>query len=184
MMDRLPLLINPIRLADRRDSLVGQMDLSKLDRLADLLATNQGQIDIKLDLGIDKPAIRFMRGRIQADLKLVCQRCLQTMDHRLDTKVLLGIVRNSEQAENLPKRYDPLIVEDDEISFQDIIEDEMILAMPATPVHANDTCKSHVDLDSISMSASESNNDEEDASKRATKQENPFAILETLKQKR
>jgi len=177
MMDPLPQYIDPIRLAIKFKRLSGQMSLGEMERLTSLLASTQGQVDIDLELGIDRSKIRNIRGRIRANVTLVCQRCLQTMDYMIDSKVMLGIIIEREQADQLPAKYEPLLIESDKVSLKDIIEDEMILAIPSTPHHdlSNDkeVCESTIKYFHNDSKGSVDGN----------KRENPFAVLADLKRK-
>lgn len=181
MMDAMPQYIDPIRLANRSERLLGQMCLHDMQRLSSMMASTKGHVDVELELSVDHFKIRNIRGLIRANIKLVCQRCLQTMDYVVDLKVMLGIIKKREQADQLPTKYEPLLVETDEISLLDIIEDEIILAMPNTPLHDltkdKKVCESaakHFRLYSSNMGNNNKNNE-------GNKRENPFAILAQMK---
>jgi len=178
MMDRLPQLIDPIRLTSRSERLSGQIAPADLSRLLPMLASPQGRIEVELEFGVDIARIRTIQGKVSAQLKLKCQRCLETMDSLIDFNIKLGIIKAREQADRLPAQYEPLLVETEEISLQDIIEDELILAMPGAPVHDiekdNDICKrdtKYLKDDSVVESVAEH------------KRKNPFAVLAELKEK-
>ncbi len=183
MMDAMPQYIDPVRLANRSERLSGQMSLDDMARLSSLLASTQGQVDIALELSVDHSKIRNIRGQIHANIKLVCQRCLQTMDYVVDSKVMLGIIRKREQADQLPTIYEPLLVETDEVSLLDIIEDEIILAMPNTPLHdltkEKEVCENAAKHFGINSNNNSNNKDGEGEDK----QENPFAVLAQIKLK-
>lgn len=172
MKDRLPELIAPLKLAAKGDQIEGQISLSRFGRLVPMLESSEGQVQYKLDFTVDNNGNRTIRGRIQADVSLLCQRCLKSMAASINTKVLLGIATSKEQAESLPARYEPLVLESEEISLLDIIEDEMILAMPATPMHDLSACESDETYEKYVS-----------REKTGEKRENPFAVLAGLKTK-
>lgn len=171
MMGRLPDIIDPIRLAKRGEYLVGQMDMRDMDRLQSMLVSGQGMLDVQLAFDVDDAGIRNICGQIQTDVTVTCQRCLKPMDYVLEAEVMLGIIKHRDQADKLSDCYEPLLIETDEISLRDIVEDELILAMPATPMHDEDDCQS---IDAYKK------HDTDTADKAERK--NPFAVLENLKQ--
>lgn len=186
MKDRLPEFIDPIRLAGKGERLQGQVSLDNMDRLKTMLASDygqkeHGQIEYQLDFGIDRSGNKNIRGKITAQVEVTCQRCLKTMAYQVDTRVMLGIVLSKQQADQLPDKYEPLVLDSalapgqttQEVSLTDIIEDEMILAMPATPMHAPGECDSGALVEKYVAR-------EEPGEQ---KRENPFAVLETLKNK-
>ena len=173
MMGRLPDFIDPIRLAKRGEYLVGQMDLRGMDRLLSMLVSEQGMLDVQLAFDIDNAGIRNIRGLIQTDVTVTCQRCLKPMDYVLEADVMLGIIKHRDQAEKLPDCYEPLLIETDEVSLRGIVEDELILAMPATPMHDEAECQ----CQSIDAYKKHDTDTADNAERK-----NPFAILADLKQ--
>ena len=190
MKDQLPKTIDPIRLAAKNKQLAGQITLGRLGRIKSMLVeANAGASDEKsvddnsdvivkfqLDFGVDRLGIRNIRGRITAQLNLVCQRCLTRMPFELEARVMLGSVLNQAQSDQLPAKYDPLLLETEEVSLLDIIEDEMILAIPVTPMHDAASCESDVAYKQYVVEATVEQSSE-------VKRENPFAVLATLKSK-
>jgi len=183
MMGRLPEFIDPIRLAKKGKSLTGQMDFGGMDRLLSMLVSTQGVLDINLTLGVDDAGIRFVRGNLRANVTLSCPRCLDPMDYQIESEVMLGIIKVREQAEKLPRCYEPLLVEMDEISLRDIVEDELILAIPTTLMHDYKECQSITnDADIIANSSKKQKQKQKQDAQDKPVRENPFAILADLKQ--
>lgn len=169
---RLPERIDPIRLAEGRRRLRGALELSALSRLRPYLADERGQVDVEIAGGIDEDGTRFLRGRLTTTLTLVCQRCLESFKLPIESEFLLGVVTHETFAETLPEPYEPLVVGDEPISLKEIVEDELILALPIVPKHPDGECPGDRE---------ERGRDEEPA---AGQRENPFAALEKLKTNR
>ncbi|NOQ35342.1 MAG: metal-binding protein [Methylococcaceae bacterium] len=170
MLDRLPDFIDPLAFADRQRQLVGEIALNKLARLADLLSDDKGVISVDLSFSKDG-RLAIIQGRIKADLKVECQSCLETMDWPLDLDINLAAVKSLEIADKLAGVYEPLILEEQRISFNELIEDELLLALPDFPRHQQNCMKSQA-------SASKSQADDEAAQ---SSPNNPFSILAQLK---
>lgn len=74
----------------------------------------------------------------------------------------------------LPTRYEPLLVEED-ANLRDIVEEELLLALPPFPLHEND-CKTAEQLAALVRPEEVGSDMSDDAQK-----QNPFGVLEQLK---
>jgi len=134
MLARLPEFIDPLHLADKRGELKGQIPVSSLDRLADLLFSDTGAVTVDLFFGREGRLAKI-EGEIEADLELKCQNCLQAVQWPAKSSIKLGIVTSIDQADRLPEDYDPLLVEEGKTLLKNIIEDELLLILPTFPKH-------------------------------------------------
>ena len=140
MSSRLPEYIDPLRLAEARAVLQGQFAIAGMRRLASALHSTQGVVDVDLEFGIDEARTPYVKGVMRAGLEVVCQRCLGPMVLPVEVELALGIVTSAQEVERLPGNYDPLLVEAEPVSLADVIEDELILALPVAPVHPEQQC--------------------------------------------
>ncbi len=170
MLSRLPEYIDPLHLADKRGELKGQIPVSDLDRLSDLLMADTGSVTVMLFFGRDG-RLPKIEGEIEAELNLCCQNCLQTVVWPVKHTVKLGIVKTIEQANRLPDDFEPLLVEKDTVCLKEIIEDELLLTLPTYPKHQHNCLALHTDI---------TNTDTKAATGQSHKK-NPFSILANLK---
>ena len=134
----LPDKINPWQLAADQGRLTGDLALAELPRLAALLDQTNGVVNITLTAGIDGQGLRFIAGRLQATVELTCQRCLGPLQLPLDVVVQLGLVQTEVEADRLPDDYEPLVASPDCVmTIADLVEDELLLALPQIPRHAD-----------------------------------------------
>ena len=96
------------------------------------------------------------------------------MSFPIDSTVQLAIIESQEEAELLPSEYEPLVIGHEPLYLQDLIEDELLLALPIVPMHPKDQCPA---------GEQEYQADEPDEQEEAAK-DNPFAALADLKLKR
>lgn len=171
MLDKLPHLIDPISFADRQRVLKGQIPLTKLSRLADLLLDNIGHLEVDLSFSKDG-RLSVVRGRLRGELIVECRTCLQAVTLPLDVKVNLAVVKTIEQAERLSGEYEPLMVEDEKILLHEMIEDEVLLILPDFPRHTQE-CQPYKHSTHTLKSAP--NNYQH------SKSDNPFSVLSQLK---
>ena len=143
----------------------GQIEVEKLSRLSELLASDSGEIALEFEFENSDFGVPMISGGIQTCLQVECQRCLQAMETDLafDFKLLVDADDDVIQESSLDTVYS----EDGDIDIFEVAEDEIILALPLVSVHENDTCNAH-------WQASD-NSQEPDA------RENPFLVLKDLK---
>ncbi|MGZ5008964.1 MAG: YceD family protein [Methylobacter sp.] len=170
MLARLPEYIDPLHLADKRGELKGEIPVSSLDRLADILSSDTGTVAVELFFGREGRLAK-VEGQIETVLELECQNCLQAVQWPVKSAVKLGIVTSLDQADRLPEDYEPLLVDEEKILLKNIIEDELLLILPTFPKHQHNCLGQKTD-DSKLVSLQ----DEQHSSK-----ENPFSILAKLK---
>lgn len=179
---RLPEFIEPLRLAEKNSLLEGRVSLAKMKRIAPSLSDNKGELAVKLQFGIDDGRQANIRGRVCGDIHLICQRCMQPMTYTVDSKVSLAIVQNEAQADDLPGYYEPLVADEEgNVSLTELVEDELILALPAVVMHdikecpAGDRFAPKREPQPTGVSGAEQGRDPE--------RPNPFAVLQQLKKK-
>jgi uncharacterized protein len=171
MHQQLPKEIDPFRLANNGLRLEGELELSKMARLSAAIVDNHGIVDVELQFDIDQTGTPFMVGHIKTELPLVCERCMQTMQHQVDTDLSFGLIRHERQAEQLPEQYEPWLIDSDApVELSSIVEDELLLAIPIVPKHE------HACLPEEMWQSGEDIGEEE-------KPESPFAVLSALKKK-
>ncbi len=123
-----------------RRSFDGRLPLAAMARLRDLLTDDQGEVRFSLDFGQDAFQMPFVELRIDAELPLTCQRSLQRFLLPVAMVQRLGLIRESSETIEadeaaLPQGYEALPVADDgELRPADLVEDELILAVPLIPV--------------------------------------------------
>ena len=170
--ERLPLQIDPFRLAEARRVLEGQVALRHMKRLASALSNSEGEIEISLEFGIDNMGVPFVTGPIQVNLSLICQRCLEEMNLPVETELALGFVRSSVEAEAMIGPYEPYIVESVPMDLMDLIEDEILLSLPQIPMHPFEECPARELYEQVAQ---------QDEQENEASHENPFHVLAGLK---
>lgn len=149
----LPGNIDPWRLAAESGRLEGVLALAALPRLAAVLNRADGAVMVALAAGIDPGGVRFIAGSLQTQVELVCQRCLGLLSWPLDVEVSLGLVHSEAEADCLPEKYEPLLVPEGVLRVADLVEDELLLALPQIPRHADASdCETRDDQPSASES--------------------------------
>ena len=140
MSRHVPDFINPIRAAEGGYAIAGSLAFARMKRLLEIAGNSQGAAEVMLSFAIDGQGIPNVRGQISAELELTCQRCLESMRMPIAVKICLGIVGSEDDAKRLPERYDPLMVHGEQLPIAEMVEDEILLALPAIPRHDQAGC--------------------------------------------
>ncbi len=163
-----------IKYADQQKRLTGRICCSDLPRLSEMLAESSTGavpfVDVDLQFDRDDQNLRIVRGRVVCDVELICQRCLKNVVTNLDVSFVLAGVFSDEQAANLPRDYEPVLLDNGLVCVSDMIEEELILALPMFAYHSNADCNEGISVaDAVAP--------ERDL----TKPESPFVVLSGFK---
>lgn len=163
-----PEMLDAWRLVAARRGVEGRLPLSSLTRLSDSLADSEGEVDFALDFDTDALKIPYVELRIDAELPLLCQRSLQRFLFPVRIVQRLGLIREEADEAALPEGYEPLLMpEDGMLRTTELVEDELILAVPVIPV----------------MPGTEAMERDWPAEAGEVERANPFAALSALKNK-
>lgn len=165
----LPSHIEPFKWADRGAEVDVTVPLKPFTRLLEGALSDQGNVTVRCDFARDAQGVAYISGQAQTSVSMTCQRCLEPVQVDLDVDFRLLLVSDEARAENLPEDEDFLIVGEETIALQDIVEDELILALPLVAAH--DDCDSYSYVQEVPEA--------EEAP--APKKENPFQVLAGLK---
>lgn len=124
--------------------LEGSVKVSKLDRVAQVLANDGGSVDYCLRFGFADEGFACIKGDLQATVSVLCQRCLEPMECKLASGFALAVVANDERARQLPKRFEPLVLEDEWVDTVAVLEEELLLCLPIVSYHPQEQCSQTV----------------------------------------
>src|SRR6185295_3435966 len=91
--------------------------------------------------------VRFSRhmGHAVADLEVkaapevVCQRCMQSMRWPVNVKSRIALVSDYDAADRVPDGMEVFLVEADSVSVRDLVDEEVMLALPHVPRHDDES---------------------------------------------
>lgn len=168
MSATLPAVLDAWRMVTARRMFEGALPLSGMLRLASALADTAGDCRYEVVFGRDSLDLPFVEIRADAELPLQCQRTLERFLHPVALVQRLGLITDEAQEAGLPEGMEPLLLPaDGELRPLELVEDELILAIPVVPI---DPRSAEVTADWPADAAQE-----EDA------RPNPFAALAALK---
>jgi uncharacterized protein len=169
MKDHLPDRLDLYAAAEAGRVIRGRIPLVSLTRVLPLTVSGEGELEVVLELGRGQEGTRYLAGSIKGMLELQCQRCLESMDYPLDVRFRLGLVQDPDDVQYLTDRYEPLIVTAEPALLAEVLADEVLLTLPIAPLHEDTGNCRGVTADYHAPDSAQ--------------RDNPFAVLEQLKQK-
>ena len=169
--DPLPTTLDVRKAAVRGLGVKGVLTPLDLQRFRPLVAGDEGTIQVEMSFFRDEEHRHLVRVVVTADVSVTCQRCIEAMPAHWSSDNVLAIVWTDEQASQLPRQLDPLIVGEEPCNLWELVEDELILAMPPFSYHDTDDCRKRIAAFSDPV-ADEGEGGEEP---------NPFNVLAQLK---
>jgi uncharacterized protein len=115
----------------------GTWPLSDFPRLRDVLAQDAGEVRYEIS-GVrdqrERPALRL---KVSGTLQLRCQRCLEPMPFEVQTDETLVLAATLAEihAEPASAQAPDRVVAGREMKLRELVEDELILAVPYAPRH-------------------------------------------------
>jgi len=139
MSGQLPVQIDPIRLADDGARLYGTLPGRGMSRLQELVLPNSQPEPVAVDLHFERTSqgARRLHGTIRTQVEMACKRCLKPLKIEVTAQSLFVLLQPGETE---PEDCETLVVEAP-LSLTELVEDELLLAMPMSPGHAEGECE-------------------------------------------
>jgi uncharacterized protein len=132
---RVPESVDAWRMVAAQREFEGRIPLAAMSRLRDSLLEPEGDARYVLAFGTDALKLPYAELRIEAELPLECQSSLRRFVLPVRLVQRLGLIRDEADEAALPEEYEALLVEaDGMLKPAELVEDELILAMPVVPV--------------------------------------------------
>lgn len=142
-------VIDGFEFASAGASKEGDWPLSDLPRLRDLLASDAGEVHYRIDGVRDARGRPALRVRVRGTLQLRCQRCLEAMPYPAGTDETLVLAASLAEihAEPADAHAADRVVAGKDMPVRDLVEDELILAVPYAPRHESCNARSSPDAE-------------------------------------
>jgi uncharacterized protein len=135
-------VIDSLKLVHDRQRLAGAMPVAGFVRLVESLQDACGNLDYVIRGDVDRHGKSLLRLRVTGAIPLQCQRCLDAFEHRIDIDTALRLVApDALDGEHSDDPDEPdCIAASTELDLAALIEDEVLLALPAYPRHEEGRC--------------------------------------------
>ena len=123
-------------LADRGVTLSGELDVGQLTRLRGLLHSDSGSVRATLRFRQRGDGWLASELGISGAVELKCQRCLEPFRYELEESVNVVVADSDSLPPTVPTGFEPFELEEGRLQPAQLIEDELIVAIPLVPKHA------------------------------------------------
>ena len=165
--------VSPHELARKGGQFIGEIPFVAFQRLHSL-AVGKDVVRIELRFEQDDHGRSRVLGRVTTAVILDCQRCLEPIVRHIVADVDFRVVASDAAADEIANEFETFVSADEELSVVELIEDDLILALPNQVCEAYDACPRRPDVryprDDV----------DEDEAPRA----NPFAALADWQKRR
>lgn len=138
MSREFPDIVDPWKAAEGRRTFRGTMPLNRMKRLLPLLAPAENGAErsdaaFSARFAFDGQGLVTVRLKVDVELPLVCQRSLTPYGEKIERSSLLVVIEDVAEQESAPDHYEPVLVENRRMRLRDIVEEELLLAVPQVP---------------------------------------------------
>lgn len=172
----LPKRLEASRLAADEQTINGSITVTEqvFERFQQAVEAVVAPIEFVLHFYRDPEGHSVLEGTLKTQVNMTCQRCLGSAGIELDGEFQLGLAYSDEKAKHLPKAYEPALMDEKGcVDPWELIEDELILALPMFANHPEGECEMAQLASEPEETLIETDSDSE--------KENPFAVLAKLK---
>lgn len=136
----LPRHIDPWRLAGEGRQLQGKLPLALLSRLQEsCVGPAKAEVDVDLGFAALETGEARIYGHLAVTVVLSCQRCLEPMEVALEAHVDVLALRQEAAHGSLAQSGEGLVLVPP-VLLSELVEDELLLALPMLPRHAQEQC--------------------------------------------
>ncbi len=167
-------------MAGRSERVVAYIELSELERIADLFSRESADGGYRLrveaqfaDHGRGFPELEC---HVDGRLPLHCQRCLGLLDWNVELDFSLAIIQSDAELDTVTDKFDAIAAGEHGFSLTEVVTDEVLGSLPLAPMHA-DGKQCLADNDYIGAA---SDGDDNQAEQKAEQVNRPFANLDSL----
>ncbi len=126
--------------ASRSIEVEGDVLVTRMPRLRAVVASGEEPAHATIRCWKDEQHRHIVDVKVQMTVALECQRCLSHCELKLATESSLCVLWNEDSIKKLPSGYDPLIA-GDVSDIHVLVEEELLLALPAVPMHDVGDCE-------------------------------------------
>ena len=164
-----PHYVDARKVFSQKGKFAGELSKEKFNRLQALLVEGYFSVSAELHFSIGDRGRKMIEGAVEAQVSVACQRCLKPLELTLVDDIRLALVQDEEAAAKLDGEIEPWIEAEYRLDPANIVEEQLLLAMPLAAYHDQDECQ----IELLSSNADEAPS--------AEREPNPFAILKELK---
>ena len=136
----IPERVDHRKLANQAGLIEGTLPIQCFHRLGGMLVVREGDVYLRLEFSKGDFGSTRVDGTVSTEVCTICQNCMQQFWRKISCDVALQVVSDESKLERLTEDEDAIVAPEKVISVAELIEDELILAMPMIPRHEEGEC--------------------------------------------
>jgi len=129
---------DPGVLGRQNATLAGAIAIESLERLTELVESSEGSVKAQFRFDQSRSQCVTVDVDYEVTLTLLCQRCLEPFTLVLADRSSLALIEPDGVEDYAPEGYEPLVLEEAKLRPIALLEDELIMALPLVPRHADE----------------------------------------------
>jgi len=126
-------------LADGHARVDFAIPLALFPRIAPALARKEGKATGSVQFAREA-GVPIAEVSLEATLALACQRCFEALEWPVRAQERVALVAGSAEADRVPAELETILAPDHRISLRDLVEEELLLALPLVALHPQPAC--------------------------------------------
>ena len=139
----LPRLVDHYKMANQAQELEGTIPLNEFARLCEIVSGDEGDVHLKLAFSKSDQNRTHVSGEAGVEVTLICQNCMTAFATHLSCSVDAQIVADESELRSLEEDQDGLVSAERLVPVTQLVEDELLLAVPMIPRHTEGDCPGH-----------------------------------------
>lgn len=131
------LRIVPYRWAVRDECYEARLASSKFERFSSCAIKVASYIKVALEFSINHQKLCQVKGHLETTVWLECQRCQEPIMQAIQVDLDMCIVQSEQTLTKFSTKEDVFVMDAPDISIEELIEDDLIIALPLLPKHQN-----------------------------------------------
>ena len=136
----IPERVDHRKLANQAGLIEGSLPIQCFHRFGEMLVEGGGEVRLRLEFSKGDFGSTSVNGSAATEVCLICQNCMQQFIRSVTCDLALQIVSDESKLERLAEVGDVIVMPDKVISLAELVEDDLILAMPMISRHEEGQC--------------------------------------------
>ena len=136
----IPERVDHRKLAGQAGLIEGALPIRCFHRFGELLVETEGDVFLRLEFSKGEFGSTRVIGSAATEVSLICQNCMRQFRRQVTCELALRLVSDESGLERLAEIDDAIIAPEKVISVAELVEDELILALPMVPRHEAGEC--------------------------------------------
>ncbi len=136
----IPERVNHRKLATEKRKIEGNLSPKLLERFSDAVLGTEGEVGVVLSFRKGRNRSGLMVGKANVLVNLECQNCMQPFSLLIEATYKHNLVQDHDQLQGLEEHDDGIVCPSEMVAVADLIEDELLLALPMVARHESGQC--------------------------------------------